>query len=98
MAWGSKVCGNCQDPFIGNGKLCPDCDKRQEAEARESETHEKPPLGLKPRDIHETGRISEILGSVARAMDAGYQIPIVWIEEYNEIAENRQERRRKRGK
>jgi hypothetical protein len=47
------------------------------------EPKEKPPLGLRPRDVLDepvdnVGRISEILGAMKRYMDAGRVIPTEW--------------------
>jgi len=46
---------------------------------------EKPPLGLKPRFIHDQQWANEIGGAIIRRLEAGYPIPIEWVEEYNEL-------------
>lgn len=46
----------------------------------------KPPLGLKPRYIHEAERLCDIKAAIARYMDAGYPIPAEWVKEYNELS------------
>lgn len=47
----------------------------------------KPPLGLKPRFIHDIERRIEIERAILRRMTVAYPIPVKWIEEYNELAE-----------
>ena len=44
-----------------------------------------PPLGLKPRFIHEEERRDEIKVAVCRMFDANYAINVDWIREYDEI-------------
>lgn len=46
---------------------------------------EKPSIGLKPKKYHDDERHSEILGAINRYLIANKQIPIEWIEEYNEL-------------
>ncbi len=46
---------------------------------------EKPPLGVKPRAIHEQGRLSGLFEAVLRYMTAGTPIPQEWIDEINEL-------------
>ena len=46
---------------------------------------EKPPIGLKPRFIHDASRLKEITEACSRFMEASYPIPTEWIDEYNEI-------------
>lgn len=45
----------------------------------------KPPLGLRPRTVHDAHRIYEIHQAIKRYTDAYYAIPIEWITEYNEL-------------
>lgn len=47
----------------------------------------RPPIGLKPRYIHDHERYIEICGAIQRYYDAGKKIPVEWIEEYNELVE-----------
>jgi uncharacterized FlaG/YvyC family protein len=49
------------------------------------ETTEKPPIGLKPRFIHNEQRIHEIVEAMNRYIQVNKQIPIEWIDEYNEL-------------
>ena len=41
----------------------------------------KPPIGLKPRHIHETDRQHDIIHAIIRWHDAGKQIPGEWVKE-----------------
>ena len=45
----------------------------------------KPPLGLRPRKICDMIREEEIKKAIVRYCEADKQIPIEWLEEYNEI-------------
>lgn len=49
---------------------------------REENEH---PLGIVPRRIHDQKRANEIHQAVNRYLDAGKAVPVVWIEEYNEL-------------
>lgn len=53
---------------------------------------ERPPLGLKPRNVHNQQRIQEIVAAIGRYTDANKPIPSEWIEEYNDLVnkENKQ--------
>lgn len=46
---------------------------------------EKPPLGLTPKHIRQSQRLNEIRGAIARYYDANKELPIEWVEEYNEL-------------
>lgn len=48
-----------------------------------------PPLGIKPRFIVESQRITEISEGIIRFLEAKHPIPIEWIEEYNELINKR---------
>ena len=45
----------------------------------------KPPLGLKPKWIHDGQRIREIFEAMERFSDAGEPIPREWIDELREL-------------
>ena len=45
----------------------------------------KPPIGLKPRSIHEEERKQEILEAMQRFNEAGERIPQDWIDELTEL-------------
>lgn len=44
-----------------------------------------PPLGLKPKYIHDKTRIKEILDAMERYSEQRFPIPIEWIEELREL-------------
>lgn len=46
---------------------------------------EKPPIGLKPRCIHDRLRVRELLGAAASYLDAGKDVPLEWIDEAQEL-------------
>jgi hypothetical protein len=46
----------------------------------------KPPLGVKPRYIHDCERHVELAEAIERYLEVGKEIPTEWIEEYNEIS------------
>lgn len=56
----------------------------------------KPPLGLMPQYIHDELRLKDIREAIIRYLDACMDIPIEWIEEYNEINRRLKERDRVR--
>lgn len=45
----------------------------------------EPPLGLKPKYIHDKTRIREILDAMERYSEQRFPIPIEWIEELREL-------------
>jgi ribosomal protein S27E len=47
----------------------------------------KPPLGIMPRRIHDSIRARELVNAIERYIDACKEIPIEWVEEYNELTE-----------
>jgi len=46
---------------------------------------ELPPLGLKPRRLHDAGRIKDIVSAINRYREAKLEIPKEWTEEYNDL-------------
>jgi hypothetical protein len=52
-------------------------------------SHTKPPLGLTPKMFHDERvkikRFNDVCGAIVRYYDAGLQINIEWINEYNEL-------------
>lgn len=46
---------------------------------------EKPPIGLIPKRFAIEDRYKEVCGAISRYYEAGLQIPVEWIEEYNEL-------------
>lgn len=53
---------------------------------------ERPPIGLRPKDIYKTettiNRFNEVYGAIARYLNVGLPVNISWIEEYNELIKN----------
>lgn len=45
----------------------------------------KPPLGLKPKYIHDKARVKEILDAIERYSYQRFPVPIEWIEELREL-------------
>ena len=48
-----------------------------------------PPLGLKPRFLVNEKRLYEVREAIVRYYNAEWQIPIEWIEEYNDLIEKK---------
>ena len=48
----------------------------------------KPPIGLKPRWLHDAHRIQEILDAMRRYSDAEIVIPSEWVDELNGLINN----------
>jgi len=46
----------------------------------------KPPIGLKPIELHVKQRSEEVYSAIERYMKDGKEIPLAWINEYNELA------------
>jgi len=49
----------------------------------------KPPLGLKPRFIHDTERKKSIVDAILRYIESNQDIPIEWMEEYIELCKTK---------
>jgi len=45
----------------------------------------KPPIGLTPKHIKDTERLTDICDAIVRYIDKKMKLPIEWIEEYNEL-------------
>jgi hypothetical protein len=43
------------------------------------------PIGLIPKWIRQEERLNEVGWAIKRYYDAGLEIPIEWVEEYNEL-------------
>lgn len=69
----------------------------EEMRAREEFFHQehpkKPPLGVKPRWLHEEQRLQDLGGAIFRYLSDKMPIQIDWIEEYNEIIKRMEERK-----
>jgi hypothetical protein len=46
---------------------------------------ERPPLGLKPRFIHEEQRLDAVRDAITRYIAAGYDVPMEWTEEFCDL-------------
>lgn len=61
----------------------------EEMRAREEFFHQdqpkKPPLGVKPRWLHDEQRLQDLGGAIYRYLSDKMPIKIEWVEEYNEI-------------
>ncbi len=53
----------------------------------------KPPPGLKPKHVHDQERLIEICGAIARYYQAGLEIDIDWVIEYNELTSSTKEQK-----
>ena len=49
------------------------------------ELKEKPPLGLKPKWLHQEHRLLELIGAMERRLTAGKDIPNEWTSEFNDL-------------
>ena len=47
-----------------------------------------PPLGLKPRKLHDEERTVEVLNAIRRSVAAGKDIPAEWVREYLELTQS----------
>jgi hypothetical protein len=45
----------------------------------------KPPLGITPKYIHDQERSNDLVEAIQRYLSAGREIPLEWIEEFNEF-------------
>jgi len=52
---------------------------------RDEKANSCPPLGVKPRWLHEEDRLRELHEAMMRHKDAGEPIPRDWITEYNDL-------------
>lgn len=46
---------------------------------------DKPPLGLLPKDMWDNLRLGYIISAINRYMLNSKEIPLEWVEEYNEL-------------
>lgn len=49
------------------------------------EEYIQPPIGLIPRKIANERRMKEIIEAVQRYQEALVEVPVKWIEEYNDL-------------
>lgn len=48
-----------------------------------------PPLGLKPKFIHDEQRLAEIRKAIFRYLDEFVPLDLKWIQEYNDLVKGR---------
>lgn len=56
--------------------------------SKNSPTAIKPPLGLVPKAVVQLQRLEDIKKAIARYYNAELEIPLEWVEEYNELISN----------
>lgn len=74
-----SFCDTCGHQF---SDICGGCETLDGVPVKYSE---KPPLGLKPRYIHNSERLVEILHAMGRYSNARKPIPIEWINELGDL-------------
>lgn len=47
--------------------------------------NKKPPIGIQPKFIWEVQRIEDLVSAMNRYINAGLEIPVEWVENYNEL-------------
>lgn len=52
----------------------------------------KPPLGLKPRYIHDDARITDITSAMSRFAEVTKEIPSAWLEELSDLTRYKHQR------
>lgn len=60
-------------------------------EAANPERTKKPPLGIKPRGMHDELRLREVRAAIARYMQDGWPISPGWVAEYNHLIERKRQ-------
>ena len=45
----------------------------------------KPPVGLRPKYISDAERLEEVKAAIVRYFNAELEIPVEWVEEYNNL-------------
>ena len=82
-----KLSGEKEPPKIDPREPFPQPEGSDNLNNDSAPKSKRPPIGLKPRYIHDHERYIEIYGAIQRYYDAGKKIPVEWIEEYNELVE-----------
>ena len=92
-----QVFGRFNDPMPQKKELIADCNKSDwvvfddglcicpEHVAKLSGTPDKPPIGIKPKFIHDEQRLQELCNAIGRAIGRSKHIPIEWHREYNNL-------------
>jgi len=57
-----------------------------------------PPLGLKPKYVHDEERALDIAKAIARRLQCGMEVPIEWVEEYNSLRTQDKEKQEAKSK
>ena len=89
--WIDERCPKCGCQLLGNkigDKWCSfiECDYSEDIKP-------KPPLGIMPRYIWNLKRIDDLNNAINRYYESGLKIPMEWIEEYNDLIVEYNERR-----
>lgn len=58
---------------------------------------EKPPLGVKPRWLHDKARLLDVLAAIARYVEASKPLPLEWVEEMADLMDRYCKEAKKRG-
>jgi len=77
----SDVCGGCESLDGVPIKYT----EKWKVEIQEKEAEKKPPLGIKPRYVHDHERLAEIIGAMGRYSGVGKRIPGEWIHELKDL-------------
>lgn len=72
---------------IPEPRIIEDCACRSQISRIWFDEFQKPPLGLKPKNIHDEERMSDIAQAISRYIEAVKTIPTEWVEEYNELSQ-----------
>ncbi len=48
-----------------------------------------PPIGVKPRWVHDETRFKDLAEAIGRYAQARLPVPVEWTEEYNDLAKRR---------
>ena len=59
--------------------------KVKKIKLEEKEECDKPPIGLLPQSIFKKDRFNDVCSAISRYYNAGYKIPVKWIDEYNSL-------------
>lgn len=89
MLKGVYICGKChatQFDRMEYDYTCQYCGGIKELIHKER--NNKPPLGIEPRYIHDEKRKEALIGAILRYIDNDMEIPVQWIEEYNDICKD----------
>lgn len=59
--------------------------KGEDPDMDESPTVDKPPIGIKPRKIHDFQRLEELFEATLRYMEAKKKVPREWVDEIRDL-------------